>query len=170
MSDYSSYPAQEDQGWIDEQMTKDRVFLSDPRGGEMKKMESNEAAISINTRIKSPAGFEYQLTFRKGATSEDFSSLMKLVDEKEKVLANKGFTPVSGNKYPQKQVDYVQGRTCPNDGAKLIYATKKDGTKYIKCENNKWDKANNRPTGCQFVEWPDKPMQPSYEDTRGNEY
>lgn len=112
-----------------------------------------ESPTSATVKIKSTNGFEYMFTMR----DEHASSLMyKIAAMEDKWLAL-GWTPViqpvkAG--FPPKQVDYVPNRTCPEDGAKLIYAVKKDGSKYIKCENNKWDKANNRSTGCPFVEWP----------------
>jgi len=51
-----------------------------------------------------------------------------------------------------KPVEYVEGRLCPTCQNKLVYATKKDGVKFIKCSTNKW--INGQSTGCPFVEWP----------------
>lgn len=117
-----------------------------------------EAPLSVNTKVKSPNGFEYQLTLRAGVTDEDFSQLMTLIAEKEHILLKKNWTPLTLNTqkggFPKKEPEYVPDRICPTDGARLVYATKKDGTKYVKCENNKWDKLQNRATGCPFVEWP----------------
>lgn len=123
--------------------------------------ELNEAPISASTKVKSPNGFEYILTLREGATELLFNALMTLITDKEKTLLSKGWTPLAQQKpgYPPKVIEYVKDRLCPTDGAKLVYALKKDGSKYVKCENNKWDRLNSRSTGCPFVEWPDKPKE-----------
>lgn len=128
---------------------------------EQKKPEQNqlpEAPASATVKIKSKDGFEWLFTIR----DEKASVLSFKMKAMEKNWLEQGFTPLAQNArggFPKKEPEYVPNRTCPNDGAKLVYANKRDGSKYIKCENNKWDKINNRATGCQFVEWP-QPAQP----------
>ncbi len=43
--------------------------------------------------------------------------------------------------------------SCPQCGSPLIEAKKKDGTSYIKCSTNKWDKFKKVATGCDYVDW-----------------
>ena len=76
-------------------------------------MNNNEAPISASTKVKSPNGFEYILTLREGATAELFTSLMGLIVEKEKVLLEKGWTPLAQNmsKFPPKVE--VPTKPCP---------------------------------------------------------
>lgn len=123
-----------------------------------------ESPISVNTRIKSPNGFEYQLTLRNGVTEKDFSDLMTLIAQKEQVLLEKKWTPVagyaskSGSKFPEKPVEYVPGRACPTCGSKLVYATKRDGSRFIKCSTNKY--INGEATGCPYVDWGNTKFRP----------
>ena len=42
---------------------------------------------------------------------------------------------------------------CPKCGKPLIEAKKKDGTIYIKCSTNKWDKIRKVASGCDYVDW-----------------
>ncbi len=69
------------------------------------------------------------------------------------------FTPVVKG-FPKKEakpIEYVPDRKCPTCGAQLIYATKKDGSKFIKCSTNKY--MNGQSTGCPFVDWMNDPRQ-----------
>lgn len=112
-----------------------------------------EAAASASTKIKSPNGFEYIFTMRDAKSSNLLFKMKKM----EEHFMNSGFTAVAQNsKYPAKEKEYVQGRTCPQCGSRLVYTTKKDGTKYIRCETNKWNAQLRRAEGCTFVEWPNK--------------
>src|SRR5258708_37780753 len=117
-----------------------------------------DAPASATVKIKSKNGFEYLFTMR----DEKASNLMFKIDAMEKKWLALEWTPLSQNTrggFAPKPVDYVPNRTCPQDAARLVYATKKDGSKFIKCENNKWDKMQNRVIGCPFIEWP-KPQVP----------
>lgn len=120
---------------------------------DKEKQQLPEAPTSATVKIKSAAGFEWLFTIR----DESAKTLMFKMKAMETNWLDNGFTPLvqqTKGGFPPKQIDYVPNRTCPTDGARLVFATKKDGSKYVKCENNKWDKINNRATGCQFVEWP----------------
>lgn len=116
-------------------------------------MDNTEAPVVMFTNYKRTDGFEVSLTLR----GTNVGNVATELDKSIKTIKANGGTPVSrqSQKYPPKPVEYVENRVCPNDGAKLVYATKKDGTRYIKCENNKW--INGQATGCQFVEWNNKP-------------
>lgn len=61
--------------------------------------------------------------------------------------------------FPKKEPEYVPNRQCPVCGSRLVYATKKDGSRYMKCENNKWDRNQGRAIGCQFVDWGNQQQQ-----------
>lgn len=56
----------------------------------------------------------------------------------------------------KKEPEYVPDRKCPTCGNQLVFATKKDGTKFIKCSTNKWNSFTKQAEGCSFVEWPEK--------------
>lgn len=111
-----------------------------------------ESPASVNTRLKSPNGFIYQWTMR----DEKNSNLFYKIAEMEKKWIADGWTPVEDRKggFPQKEKEYVPDRKCPDCGSKLIYSQKKDGTKFIKCETNKWNPLTKQPEGCSYVEWP----------------
>lgn len=113
---------------------------------------NNEAPISINFRVKSPGGFEYQITLRKGVAAEDFSELMTLIEEKEGTLLKKKFEPVASfGKRATRSVEYIEGRVCQNDGARLIKGVGKIAEK---CENYKYDYITKKNTGtCNYIKW-----------------
>lgn len=98
-------------------------------------------------------GFNMLFTVRSTAGV----TLLDQMDAIEKKLIDKGYEPqpvrTFGGGYAKKEPEYVPNRVCPTCGEKLIYATKKGGTKYIKCSTNKWDKIKNMATGCPYVQW-----------------
>lgn len=110
----------------------------------------NEAPASTTVKIKSKNGFEYLFTLRE-------TNGIKLLDKMELLeleLTDRGYTALSqGSKYPAKEKEYVPNRKCPTCGAGLVYSQKKDGTKFIKCETNKWNAMTKQSEGCSFVEW-----------------
>ncbi len=119
---------------------------------EQKPNNSTEAPASSTVTIKTPGGFEVLLTSRdfedKDLTRKQLAHLLNL----DKALIASGFSPVvRGFGKQQKPVEYVEGRTCPIDGARLIKAKKKDGSDYIRCENNKF--INGQQSGCKYVDW-----------------
>lgn len=118
-----------------------------------------ESPASVNTRLKSPNGFIYQWTMR----DEKNSNLFFKIREMEKKWLAEGFTPVEQTsgfpKREAKPIEYVEGRVCPKCGNKLVHATKKDGTKFVKCSTNKF--INGQATGCPFVDWGNKPQDES---------
>jgi len=124
-----------------------------------------EAPVVMFTNYKRADGFEVSLTLR----GEDLRTVATNLDTAIKAISEKGGTPVSRQRqgYPPKVVEYVENRVCPKDGAKLIYATKKDGSKFIKCENNKW--INGKAVGCEYIDWGKselaKQVDKSFEET-----
>lgn len=56
-----------------------------------------------------------------------------------------------GKNATTKPVETVPDRKCPTCTSPLIYAYKKDGTKFIKCSTNKY--VNGQATGCSYVSW-----------------
>lgn len=45
---------------------------------------------------------------------------------------------------------------CPKCGSPLVEAKTKDGTTFIKCSTNKWNKFKKMATGCDYVKWPER--------------
>jgi len=109
-----------------------------------------EAIASITFTVKVD-GFPALYTVR------DSESGAKLIEKLPKILeAMKGVNMVPDErfkKFDKKEPEYVEGRVCPTCKEKLVYAMKKDGTKYIKCSTNKWDRVTKTATGCPFVDW-----------------
>jgi hypothetical protein len=125
-----------------------------------------ESPISANTRIKSPNGFEWQITLRDGATEEAFSNLMSLISKKEAVLLAKKWTPVEPRAFGAKQpkpVDYVEGAVCPKDKGRVIKKKSKEGKDFYTCENAKYDYTTKQKSGCDFFSW-EVPTQPKAEE------
>lgn len=115
---------------------------------------NNEENVSISTTLKSQGGFEYELTM-KGSS---YTTLLQNIGNFEMQFKKYGLTSVSRNtnkgSFIKKNPEYVPDRACKKCGAKLLYATKRDGVKFIKCEMNKWDAVNKRADGCNYIEWP----------------
>jgi hypothetical protein len=115
---------------------------------------SNEAPASITYSITSKDGFNALFTVRDDMVKNLFTK-MELV---EKTLLDKGYKPQVkqswGSTKPPAEI--VPDRKCPLCSQSLVYATTKDGKKFIKCSTNKWDFATKQATGCKFTEWEDK--------------
>lgn len=111
-----------------------------------------EAPASVNFRIMYK-GVEVQVT-RRDINIEIKPFLEKTKSGIDWALTNE-FTapPPRFSPKPQREVEYVPDKLCPLCGEKLVYATKKDGTKYIKCSTNKWNPQTKMATGCQYVSW-----------------
>jgi hypothetical protein len=112
--------------------------------------ELPEAPVSVNTRVKSTKGFEYQVTIR----GDNFEDLMnKIVSIEDKFLL-KQWTPLTQNPYQKKEskpIEYVDGRVCPKDGAKIIIGS---GKIKEKCVNYKFDMATKKSVGsCDYLVW-----------------
>lgn len=131
-------------------------MIDETKPVQEEKNQLPEAPASATVKIKSKDGFEWLFTIR----DEKASQLMFKMKAMEKNWLEGGFTPLAQNSFgkkPATPVEYVEGRMCPNDNARLVKATKKDGTKFIRCENNKF--INGQQTGCKFVEWNNQPRQ-----------
>lgn len=115
-------------------------------------MNESEMPVVMFTNYKRVDGFEVSITLR----GTDLADVAKDLDTAIKAIIAKGGTPVSRqNKgFPPKVINYVEGRTCPKDGGRLI---KPDAgsNKPIKCENNRWNFQTKQVEGCPFVEWTD---------------
>lgn len=105
---------------------------------------------SATTKFKTPSGFEWLFSLR-AETSKD---LIERIDIIEKVLVDKGFTPIAQNTFGKKEtkpIEYIDGRACPEDNARLI---KGIGKVKEKCENNKYDFTLKKNVGtCDYVVW-----------------
>ncbi len=134
----------------------------------MEKSQLPEAPVSINTNLKSEAGFEYQLTLR----GESYTKLLSGLKDLEAQFKSYGLTPLpkyaSKQGFPKKELEYVEGRKCPECGARLVKSDTKKG-KVIKCETNKYDFQTKKATGCPYVEWPKPQDEPSWGDVPKDE-
>lgn len=116
-------------------------------------METTEAPVSQTIKL-SYRGCEVLVTQR------DLEQKMQpFLDQAKKLIdgaMGMGFEapPVRG--FAKKEVKYVEGKECPKCGGKIAEKTKKDGSIYFKCEKGGWDKASNKPTGCDYVDWNNK--------------
>ena len=111
----------------------------------------NEAPVVMFTNYKRADGYEVSLTLR----GDELKTVAKDLDSAIKLIITAGGQPAVRGRggFAPKPVEYIEGRTCPEDVARIIRARKKDGTEYAKCENNKWDKIANKPTGCKYIDW-----------------
>lgn len=56
------------------------------------------------------------------------------------------------------KLGYVEGKTCPKDGGRLILNVSKTGKKFHRCENAKWDNENKKNVGCDYIDWLNIPV------------
>lgn len=111
-----------------------------------------EAPASATVKIKSKDGFEWLFTMR----DEKASNLMFKMKAMEAKWLSEGFTPLAqGFKKDKPPVEYLEGAVCPLDAGKIVKATKKDGSKFLKCENNKF--INGQQVGCKWLDWNNTP-------------
>ena len=145
--------SQEDKNWINQNL----------KPKERKTMENIiESPASATMTIKTPNGFSMLYTMRE--LSDE--SLLERITLQEAYFVANGYTP--DTKYPPKKekvIEYVEGRSCPKCGAKLVYFESK-GLKHIKCSTQKWDFNTKKTTGCDFVEWADAPVKQTQQTTQ----
>lgn len=114
---------------------------------------TTEAPASANVRVQTQNGYQWQITMRT-ETVKDLVSQIKVM---EALFANESWSVPEWQKDEDKpkkyEPEYVEGRVCPTCGEKLVYAKKQDGTKFIKCSTNKWNKFKKKAEGCPYVEW-----------------
>jgi hypothetical protein len=124
--------------------------------------DKTESPVVMWTNYKRTDGFEVSVTLR----GDDLKEVATLLDNAIKGIVSSGGTPVSRQRggFTPKPKEYVEGRTCPVDGAKLVKSTTKTGKNLIKCENNKWDAVNKRAVGCQYIDWGNNNIKPRVEE------
>ena len=108
-----------------------------------------EAPASVCYSIISPNGFPATFTVRE-------MSGMKLLDKMvaiEQAFKEGNYKPQIKSFGVKKEVEYVQGRTCPQCGSRLVKKVSKQGKAFYKCEKGEWDFATQQNKGCPFVEW-----------------
>lgn len=127
-------------------------------------METKEEPRKIeNHTTEAPASMTFKVMY-KGievlVTNRDTSvAIQPFLDKAQKAInwaLENGFeAPPQRNFFQKKEkvVDYVEGRTCPTDGGKLIKKTTKDGKTFVECENRKYDFTTRTTSGCSFIEW-----------------
>jgi len=116
----------------------------------------NEAPASVSYSLLSPAGFPLIFTVR----GENHGDLLQEMEGIEVALGDMGYTPDSKKGYPKKE-KILTGETCPKCSGNLVEATKKDGSKFEKCENNVWDFNLKKNVGtCDYVNWGESTTMP----------
>ena len=117
-----------------------------------------ESPTSVTYSVTSPKGYNALVTIR----DEKFSELVVKMEFAEKWFDDKGYKPqVKG--FPKKELEYVEGKKCPKCGSGIVKKLKKDGKPYHKCEKGGWDKINNKPTGCDYIDWLEPKPEPKQE-------
>ena len=116
-----------------------------------------EMTSSVTFTLISPSGFPILFTVRDMSEEQ----LLDKIGVLELRLADEGYAPgkqgYSG--YPKKEKKVVG--ECPKCKGQLIEATKKDGTTFKKCENNKWDFNLKKNVGsCDYIEWGEPKLSP----------
>lgn len=132
--------------------TKSEKPLEESKGSSKATSHSNtlpEAPASVTYSVTSPNGHGALVTVR----DEKMSDLMIKMERMEKWFGDKGYTPQKKGGSYQKPVDYVEGKSCPKCGGRLIKKTKKDGSPFHQCENRKWNATTKEATGCSFIDW-----------------
>jgi hypothetical protein len=118
---------------------------------EQKAMPEAPLSIHIDTYYK---GFHSGITIRLPDNKVIPSSrITTMIDN----LIFQGFKPswnedTNKAQTPAKVMEATAG-LCPKCGSPLVEAKKKDGTSYIKCSTNKWNKITKQATGCDYVDW-----------------
>jgi hypothetical protein len=108
-----------------------------------------EAPASVTLSVVTPKGYNALFTLRE-VTGLD---LLKKIEGLEVKLEELGYKPqVRSAGFPKKEQVFVDGK-CPKCDGRLIEKVSKAGKKFHKCENGKWDFANNKAIGCDFVDW-----------------
>lgn len=110
-----------------------------------------EASAVGFTNVKTPNGYEWSFTMR----DDTVKSLVEKIEVIEEMFKKKNWEamPLRANyKKSTRQLEYVEGKKCPECGGRLIKKVKKDGKPYHKCENGKWNPVTG-PSGCKFVDW-----------------
>ncbi|MCX7911144.1 MAG: hypothetical protein N2505_06170 [Endomicrobia bacterium] len=122
----------------------------------MAKTENNqlpESPTSATLSAITPKGYSILLTIR----DEKLSELVKKIDWVENWFDVSGYKPqpqkFGQNLKEKKEVKFVEGRTCPKCGGRLIEKVSKAGKKYNACEKGKYNFKTKQVEGCQFVEW-----------------
>ena len=116
--------------------------------------DSTEARASATITVKTPGGFETLVTIRdyedKDLTKKQLAYLLSL----DKTLVTLGFTPVVRGGFAKKEskpTEYIEGRDCPIDHAKLVVGVGKISER---CENYKYDFTTKKNIGaCTHIIW-----------------
>lgn len=110
----------------------------------------NEAPASATLSVITPKGFNTLFTIRDMSVNE----LIKKITIVEDKLDELGYKPQIRQAFGQKKdLQYVEGKTCPKDGGKLIKKVSKAGKEYHACENGRYDFKTGTKSGCDFVDW-----------------
>lgn len=112
-----------------------------------------EAVASVTYNLKTKKGYPILFTMR-GADEDKLLDRMTAIEMQFETL---GMQPDirtygGGGKKPDDK-KYVEGKTCPKCGGKVLDITTKTGKRLHQCENRKYDYTTKTTSGCDFMEW-----------------
>lgn len=126
--------------------------------------EMPEAVASITYSLKTPGGFPVLFTMR----GEGESPLLERASEIEVFLKDAGYTAdiksYGGGGKGKAPIVYVEGKSCPQCGSKVIEKTTKMGKKMHECEKRVYNFETKQTTGCTFIDWLDETTMAGPED------
>lgn len=120
-----------------------------------------EAPASATLSVVTPRGYNTLFTLRETSGL----TLLDKIESLEKELERREYKPQVKQAFGvKKELDYVEGKTCPKDGGRLVKKVTKAGKPYHKCENGKWNPVSGA-SGCDFVDWLDSNIKPKSEES-----
>ena len=111
--------------------------------------ELPEAPASVTLSVVTPKGYNALFTLRETTGSE----LLEKIGFLEVKLEELGYKPQMRQTFGKKELEYVEGKSCPLCKGKLVKKRTKAGKPYHKCENGKWNPTTQTAEGCKFVDW-----------------
>lgn len=128
-------------------------------------LKAPQASPSASQTTEAPVSITFKLVYKGAeilATKRDLDAKIKpfLEDVKNAIdwaVSEDGKFTVAplrtSGGFPKKEVQYVDGRLCPNCNGRLIKKVSQKGQNYIQCENGKYNFQTKQTDGCQFVEF-----------------
>jgi len=108
-----------------------------------------EAPASVTYSVTTAKGYPILFTLRETSGKD----LLEKMDAVEKVFEEKGYKPQVRQGFAKKEVEYVEGKKCPQCGGRMIKKVSKTGKPFEKCENGRWNFQTKQAEGCPFVDW-----------------
>jgi hypothetical protein len=110
--------------------------------------DSSESPYSATYSLKDKEGLPLLFTIR----GNTFKEMMDKITEAKMVFKSDGYTGNEKKGFAPKEKEYVEGRTCPKCGGKLLKVVTSKGNA-IKCENGRYNPTTKSTDGCNFFEW-----------------